>query len=160
MLYPQLLGSDFGKLPRALREFHSAPGGGSASGTASVRRVRGWLAGLIGFPPAGDGIPLKLRVVATDSGEIWIRSFGGVERRTVQRRDGHLLVESAGPVRFTFRLLEVEQGMRFELQSARVWIIPIPLRIEAREWGDESSWDFEVTVVGVGTYRGRMVPAL
>lgn len=157
MLYPQLLGCDFEKLPRALRDFHSAPGGGRASGTVSVRRVIGWLAGLVGFPPSGDGIPLQLQVIAGEGQEIWIRRFGGVELRTVQWREGDLMQESVGPVRISFRIHGDERGMRFQSQSARLWIIPLPLRIEAREWGNDSSLEFQVTVAGVGSYRGTMV---
>ena len=160
MIYPELLGPDFEKMPRVLRDFHSAPGGGSASGTATVRRARNWLADFIGFPRAGDDVPLNLRVVTAENGEIWIRNFGGVELRTTQKREGSELLEAVGPVRITFRLVADERGMRFQSQCARLWFIRIPLRIEAREWGGDSSWEFEVTVAGVGSYRGRMVPAL
>jgi hypothetical protein len=83
-----------------------------------------------------------------------------VELRTVQWREGDLLVEAAGPLRIRFRLRSGERGMRFQSESARLWFVPIPLRIEAREWGDDSSWEFEVIVAGVGSYRGRMVPIL
>jgi hypothetical protein len=160
VLYPQLLARDFEKLPRALRLFHSAPGGGIATGTATVRRTSGWLAGLIGFPPSGDSIPLRLQVIASEGQEIWIRSFGGVELRTVQRQEGDLLLEAAGPVRITFRVFADGKGMRFRLQRARFWIFPLPLRIEAHEWGSDSSWEFQVTVAGVGSYCGTMVPTV
>jgi hypothetical protein len=160
VLYPQLLGHDFEKLPRALRDFHSVPGGGSASGTASVRRTRGWLAGMVGFPPSGDGIPVGLQVVASESQEIWIRRFGVTELRTVQRREGDLLLETVGPLRIYFRVFADPTGMRFQSQSARLWIVPILLRIEARVWGNDSSWEFQVTVAGVGSYRGTMVPTV
>ncbi len=157
MLYPQLLEGDFDKLPRALRLFHSAPGGGSASGTVTVRHVRSWLARLTGFPPSGEGIPLKLQVIASEGREIWIRDFGGAELRTVQRREGDLMLETSGPVRLTFRLRADERGIRLHLLRARFWFVPIPLRIEAHAWGTDTSWEFEVIVAGVGSYRGTMV---
>jgi hypothetical protein len=160
VLYPRLLAGDFEKLPRALRLFHSAPGGGSARGTATVRRTAGWLAGLVGFPASGDDIPLQLHVVAGEGREVWIRDFGGRELRTVQRSDGDRLVEARGPFRLTFRLRADETGMRFQLLRARFWIFPLPLRIEAREWGDDSRWEFQVTVACVGSYRGTMVPTV
>ena len=64
MLYPRLLRDDFEKLPKALRLFHSAPGGGRASGTATIRHASGLLARLLGFPPSGENVPLQLEVVA------------------------------------------------------------------------------------------------
>ena len=160
MLYPQLLKGDFEKLPRALRDFHTAPGGGRASGTVVVRRAIGWLAGLIGFPASGEDIPLQLQVIVSDDEEIWIRSFGGVERRSIQRKQGDLLLEVAGPVRVLFRILADQTGMRFQSQRARLWMIPLPLRIDAHAWGDDSRWEFQVTVAMVGSYRGEMVPTL
>jgi hypothetical protein len=126
----------------------------------AVRRVSGWLAGLLGFPPAGDGIPMRLQVIASENREVWIRRFGAAELRTVQRLEGDLLLESIGPVRISFRVLADDTGMRFHTQRARFWIVPIPLRIEAKAWGDDSSWDFQVTVAGVGSYRGTMVPTV
>ncbi len=160
MLYRQLLGADFDRLPRALRDFHDTPGGGRAVGTAAVRRTFGWLGWLAGFPRAGENVDLQLRVVADESSETWIRSFGGKDLRTVQRRVGDLLLESSGPVRIRFRVMADATGIRFASQGARFWFVPIPLRIEAREWGGDSSWQFEVTVAGVGSYSGRMVPTL
>jgi hypothetical protein len=160
MLYPQLLGRDFEKLPRVLRDFHSAPGGGRASGTVSVRRERRWLAGLVGFPPSGDSIPARLQVIGSEDGEIWIRRFGTAELRTFQWREGDLLLETLGPLRISFRIFADHTGMRFQMQRARLWIVPIPLRIEAQAWGNDSSWEIQVTVAGVGSYRGTMVPTV
>jgi hypothetical protein len=159
MLYPQLLDGNFGKLPGALREFHSRPGGGKASGRVSVRHASSLLARLVGFPPSGDNIPLQLEVVADENSEVWIRRFGGVELRTTQRREGELLLEMFGPVRMFFRILADERGMRFECQRARLWGIPLPLRVMASVWGDATSWEVEVTVGGVGSYRGTLVAA-
>jgi hypothetical protein len=163
VLYPRLLDRDFEKLPRVLREFHTLPGGGRASGTVDVRHSRAWLATLIGFPPPGNAIRVELQVLAGEDTagedrEIWMRSFGGVKRRSVQTSKGGLLLESAGPIRMAFRLHADQSGMRFELQYARLWMLPLPLRIEAQVWGRDSSWEFLVTVAGVGSYRGTMVP--
>ena len=158
MLYPQLLQGDFEKLPRALREFHSRPGGGRASGTVTVRHEIGLLARLLGFPAPGDNIPVQLEVVSGENEEVWIRSFGGVVRKSIQSRSGDLLLERAGPVRVFFRVLADETEMRFESQSARLWMIPLPLRVRATARGIESGWEFEVTVARVGSYRGSMIP--
>jgi hypothetical protein len=44
--------------------------------------------------------------------------------------------------------------MRFESRAARLWGIPLPMRMEAWERGGDSSWEFEVTVAHIGSYRG------
>jgi hypothetical protein len=70
-----------------------------------------------------------------------------------------LLLEKAGPVRVFFRLLSADGELRFESERMLLWMIPIPLRVEARARGGESEWEFEVTVAHVGSYRGSMVPS-
>jgi Domain of unknown function (DUF4166) len=158
LLYRQLLGADFDKLPRALREFHSKPGGGRAVGTAAVRHTNKLLAWLVGLPAAGDNVPIRLEVVADDNQEVWTRRFGNQVRRSVQWRNAGLLVEAAGPVRVSFRI-QVEDGvMRFESQRARLWMIPLPLRVSAIARGNESSWEAEVNIAHLGWYRAAMVP--
>ncbi len=159
MLYPELLPSDFQNLPLALQLFHSAPGGGSASGIVTIRRRNGLLAALIGFPPEGDEIVMRLQVRNNGTEEVWTRSFGKIVRRSTQRRQGDLLLESVGPVRVFFQGVSGDRrGIQFHSQRARLWIFPVPLRIEAQAWGSEASWKFKVKVAGVGSYRGEVAP--
>ena len=158
MIYAQLLRADFDKLPRALHAFHSAAGGGRAEGKVVVWRERGLLALLSGFPPSGDNLPAKVNVVANKDREIWIRQFGNGVLRSVQWIKDDLLVEAIGPVRMYFRVLGCETGLRFQLVRARLFGMPIPLRIEATASGGDLSWEFEVKISHVGSYRGFMEP--
>jgi hypothetical protein len=160
VIYRALLEDDFEKLPRALRVFHSAPGNRCATGMATVRHENAFLAWVVGFPAAGEQIPLRLDVSATEDEETWTRWFGGAMRRSTQRMAGNLLMESAGPVRIGFRIRASESGMQFELRRARLWGIPIPLRIEAVARGGETSWEVEVRVAHVGSYRGVLAVKL
>ena len=75
-----------------------------------------------------------------------------------KRREGDLLVESAGPVRIFFRVRADEDEMRFESQRALLWSIPLPLRIEAWARGAGAGWEFDVSVRHAGGYRGTMAP--
>src|SRR5258708_5723729 len=131
MLYPRLLERDFDRLPRVLREFHSAPGGSRASGKAAVRRAS-FLSGLLGFPPAGDDIALELEVGEENDRKAWTRNLGGKKMRRVQGQEGDLRREAMGPVRIASRTAADENGMQFFSERARLWIIPIPLRVNAR----------------------------
>jgi hypothetical protein len=156
VLYQVLLKDDFEKLPRALRVFHSAPGGGKASGIVTVRHSNPLLARLLRFPACGHDIPVRVQVVASHNQEIWIRHFGNSVRRSVQSRKGDLLLETIGPVRLFFRLLADHSGMRFEYRRARLWMIPVPFRVEATVRGIDLSWEIELTVNCVGSYFGRL----
>ena len=158
MLYRQLLKDDFERLPTALRRFHSAPGGGHAVGRVAVRNASGLLARLLGFPRAGDTITMRLDVVASENQEIWIRRFGDVVRKSTQRLERGLLLETFGPVRLVFRVLADDRGIRFESLRASLWALPLPLRVSATERGDDSSWEFQVTIARVGSYSGAMAP--
>lgn len=159
MIYPHLLKADFGKLPLVLREFHAAAGQKRAVGTVAIRHERPWLARLVGFPAEGTDIPLRLQVDAAEDREVWTRWFGDSMRRSVQWASGDVLVEKAGPVRIGLRISASATGMRFESKSASLWGIPLPLRMDAWTRADGSSWEVEVTIAHIGSYRGRVAPA-
>jgi hypothetical protein len=156
MIYRQLLNDGFDRLPAALRAFHSAPGGGHAVGTASVRHQNGLLARLLRFPRAALSQPVRLDVIARETEEIWTRTFGTSERRSVQRARAGLLIEDLGPFQIEFRVTPTSEGMRFQSARARVLGIRVPMHVEASAVGDEHSWNFEVTISHVGSYSGTM----
>lgn len=158
MIYRALLEQDFEKLPAVLREFHSAPGQRRAAGTMSIHRQSAFLAWLVGFPREGEHVPVKLDVLATEDQEIWTRSFGGVVRSSTQWAAGGFLVEKAGALRIAFRVRASADGLRFESRRAKVWGIPVPVRVEALARGGETSWEVEVKIAHVGSYRGVMIP--
>ncbi len=158
MIYRALLEQDFEKLPPVLRVFHSVPGQRRATGTMSIHRHNAFLAWLVGFPPEGEHVPVRLDVLATEDQETWTRSFGGIVHSSTQRADGQFLVEKAGPFRIVFRIHVCQDGLRFESRSADVWGVPVPLRVEASAHGRETSWEVEVKVAYVGSYRGVMTP--
>jgi hypothetical protein len=158
MIYRQILAADFDQLPTMLRVFHSAPGGGHAVGTASVRHQNRWLARLLGFPREGHDQPMRLDVIGEESKEIWTRSFGDSQRRSVQTVRAGLLVEDLGPMQIEFRVIPSSDGMQFHSQRARLLGIPVPVRVEARVAGNDCGWEFEVTVANVGSYKGTMNP--
>lgn len=156
MIYRALLEDDFEKLPAVLRLFHSAPGQRCATGTLSITRQSAFLAWLVGFPREGEHVPVRLDVVATEDEETWTRRFGSVVRSSTQWAAGGLLMEEAGPVRIAFQVRACQGGMSFESRWARVWGIPIPMRIEVAVRGGETSWEVEVRIAHVGSYRGAM----
>ena len=99
-------------------------------------------------------------MAAAEDHEVWTRRFGDAVLRSVQRQQGNLLLEAVGPIRLLFRVFADAQGMRFESERARLWMIPLPLRVRAEARGGDSSWQIQVTVAGVGSYNGALVPTV
>ena len=156
MIYRALLEHEFDSLPPVLRRFHASPGVRRASGTMSIRRQSALLAWLVGFPPAGEQVPVLLEVAPAAGSETWTRRFGDFIHRSTQRAAGGLLLEEAGPVRIAFEVRASESGMRLESHRTQIWGIRVPVRVEATVRGGELSWEVEVKIAHVGSYRGVM----
>jgi len=126
--YRRLLGPAFDTMPASLRQFHDAETQWDGRATFKITRGKGWLWRLIGWmrrlPPAGEEVPVRLRVVAEGDGERWIRDFGKHRLESVQRAWKGLLVESMGGITLGFRL--IVEGNSLRLQPARVWVLGLP----------------------------------
>jgi hypothetical protein len=122
-LYRRILGTAFDALPPRVRELHADPDGRCWSGRAQVRRGTGWLArivgALIGFPPAGDDVPVTVTLAPERDGERWTRNFNGRIFNSVQAcgrgKDQHLLVERFGLVSVSLALV---------VERSRLLLIP------------------------------------
>lgn len=146
-----------------------------ARGVFRVARGGGWLARLVGWvlrlPAAGASRSIALCVERSPGEERWIRDFGGQLLRSVQWREGELLIEEMNLVQCCFRL-EVEGGeLRFRQVGAKVglrgWTIPLPRalwpRVEGRARGEGAevavAVKIEAPVVGLlVSYEGRVRP--
>ncbi|EJC79902.1 saccharopine dehydrogenase-like oxidoreductase [Rhizobium leguminosarum bv. trifolii WSM2297] len=137
-LYQRVLGSAFERLPPAIAELHSvgqAGGARLASGRARTERGGGLLArliaGIIGFPPAGEDVPVAVRFAADGETEIWTRNFGGKTFRSLQLegkgRDRHLLAEVFGPFRVLLALVPDGEKLRLKVRGWRFCGLPLPL---------------------------------
>jgi len=172
-LYRRLLGETFQTLPPVLRDFHGLPGGGSARGIFCVTRGKGWLcralADRMRLPPQGDIVALQLRVVVEGDQERWVRRFDGVRFQTVQSARAGLLIETAGPLRFGFRVAAGPECLRFEQVRGWLYGLPLPHALMPRVMATatatarEASWAVDVGVelplIGLlARYSGEMVP--
>jgi len=172
-LYQRLLGNDFDKLPNILRQFHSQPQGGCATGRVTVERNAGWLRGaaanLLQLPAAGDDMNLRLQVIPRDNTERWIRYFNQQRLETVQWQEGEFLIEKAGPLHLAFTVQADETGMTFRMHhqcrtGAKV-LFPshFVMRVNAHTHGAADCWKLQVNIstplLGkIATYRGEIVP--
>ena len=87
-------------------------------------------------------------------------TFGRVLRRSVQWIQSGHLVEEAGPVRVTFQVSVSNATLQFQSVRTRLLGIPLPVRVTGSVRGTGSSWEFEVRIASVGSYRGVMEPTL
>lgn len=178
-LYHRILGSAFERLPPAIAEMHSAgPAGGArvASGRARTERGRGFLAGivarLIGFPAAGEDVPVTVRFTADGEKEIWTRDFEDKSFRSLQLegkgRDRHLLAEVFGPFRVLVALVQEGNKLRLVVRGWRFFGVPLPLFLapggETYEEEREGRFHFHVEIGGrltglVVRYTGWLVVA-
>ncbi|MBY5795222.1 SDR family oxidoreductase [Rhizobium leguminosarum] len=133
-LYRRILGSAWERLPPALSALH-AGGARVASGRAQIERGGGLLArivaGVIGFPRAGEDVPVTVRFVPDGDREVWTRDFGGKIFRSWQvegkGRDRHLLAEVFGPFRVLMALVPDGEKLRLVVRGWRFCGIPLPM---------------------------------
>jgi hypothetical protein len=136
-LYRRLLGPAFDALPPALQSFHDVEKEWQGHASFRITRGKGWLRNLVatlgGLPPAGENVPMRLRVVAEGERERWIRHFGGHKLESVQWAQGGLMVESVGALRLGFRL--TVEGPALKLHPARAWLLGVPWPRSLAPWG-------------------------
>ncbi|TBZ07838.1 SDR family oxidoreductase [Rhizobium leguminosarum] len=133
-LYRRILGGAWDQLPPAISALH-AGGARVASGRARIERGGGLLArivaGVIGFPRAGEDVPVTVRFVPDGDREVWTRDFGGTVFRSWQvegkGRDRHLLAEVFGPFRVLMALVPDGGKLRLVVRGWRFCGIPLPM---------------------------------
>ena len=173
-LYWRVLGADFARLPAPVRALHDNPGCRTATGHCRVERggnpLARFVAGLFGFPPAGEDVALRLVVTAEGGGERWERDFAGhrmVSRQgEVPGRPGWLY-ERFGPGHFTIDPRPSERGMSFSLTGAQLFGLTLPRWLWPAVVGDVTAaagiYHFHIAIalplIGLLVrYRGNLVP--
>ena len=174
-LYRRLLGDAYASLPPQLQQMHDLTDELDASGHATVERGRGVLARLIaaivGFPPVGNDVPLKVSFRLRNGREFWRRTFAGHLFSSTQeagrKRFEHLLCDRFGPCVFGMAL--VIDGGRLRLVLRRWSILGVLLPVSWAPFGDiyehveAGRFCFHV-VIGhpltgpIVNYRGWLVP--
>lgn len=174
-LFHRVLGSAFDALPRPLRELHGTTAARCWSGTAEVRRGRGAIARLvaafIGFPRAGDEVPLRVALTPQGDGERWTRDFAGKAFSSVLRpgtgRSEYLLLERFGIIEIALALV-VEDGRlylvprRWTCLGVRLpgFLMPVGTAFESERDG-QFAFDVEIAAPLIGlvvAYRGVLSP--
>jgi hypothetical protein len=141
-LYQRILGDAWDALPAPVRAMHRCAGPQVAAGQADVQRGRNPLARLVafvmGFPSAGQQVPVHVVFTPVAGGERWTRTFAGRSFTSFQSAgrgpSDHLLRERFGP--FTFDLALVVEGARLSLVVRRWSFLGLALPLFLAPGGD------------------------
>jgi hypothetical protein len=171
-LYQRLLGTAWESLPTSLKKLHTVQ---KAEGRAKVevgRNPIAWLiATVVGFPKAGDDIPVKVSFEKKNNGELWQRTFAGrsfFSFHTEGRgRSERLLSEQFGPFKFNQALVFADGKLSFVVRNWTMFGIPLP-RILApmgdafeREADGRFHFHVEIKLPVIGLivrYQGWLIP--
>lgn len=176
-LYRRLLGAAYDALPAPLQAMHDLNSTMTAEGTAKVTRGTGLLArfvaAVIGFPHAGENVPVRVDFKIENGRERWTRTFAGRSFHSTQEqgrgRSEWLVCERFGPVNAGMALVLDEGKLRLAVRRWSVLGIPMPRWLAPRgdsyEYAAEGRFHFHVEIghplTGlIVAYRGWLVPRL
>lgn len=152
-LFQRLLGASFYSLPDSVRALHGIRGRARYAGRATIMRGRnplGRLCAMVaGLPGARQDVPTTVDFDARPDGETWQRNFGGRRMRSRLRRDGRVLVERLGPLRFRFALHANNGSIWWRVVGVKLFgVLPLPASwfddVYCREGEHEGRYTFEV----------------
>jgi hypothetical protein len=175
-IYRQLLATAYEQLAAPIRDLHEVSTTRVFRGEANVTRGRGLLsrlvARIIGFPPAGERVPVTVTLTRQGQRELWQRDFAGARFSSVQHpgagRNEGLLIERFGPMAFAMAVVVDGGRLRLIQRRGTAFGIPMPRWMlpkgEACEHDADGRFNFHVDVtlpiVGpVVGYRGWLCPA-
>ncbi|HEX6834832.1 MAG TPA: DUF4166 domain-containing protein [Rudaea sp.] len=154
-IFAQLLGPDrFAQLGAPLRRLHEATQTRTHVGIVEVERGRGWIARFCAWaadlPPDATAQRIAVEIAILPDAEIWKRHFGDHVMRSHLRRDGALLAERLGLVRFLFELDVIERRLVWRIAQVRALGVPLPRRwfdgVRACEFESDGVYRFDVKV--------------
>ena len=130
-LFRQVLGKQFNTLPPEIQALHEVLHIRRWQGQARITRGAGILSRLIcrivGFPPAGNNVPVRVTMHRKGAAEHWLRDFGGKRFRSVMTRAGDGAVwERFGPFRFEIPFTVLDGQLGYPVRRARLFGVPWP----------------------------------
>lgn len=126
--YARVLGAAWLEVHDAIRAMHD--GVQAAAGVARIDHGANPLARLavrvLGFPPAAESVPVRVRFARDGGAEIWVRHFGDCIVQSRQwSRDG-LLVEQFGALIFLSELVPSGDRLNIVLRRWSAFGAPLP----------------------------------
>jgi Domain of unknown function (DUF4166)/Saccharopine dehydrogenase NADP binding domain len=174
-LYRRILGDAYALLPQPIQVMHDLKRDLTAVGVASVERGASLLsrlaAWIVGLPPAGEDVPVKVTFSVGDGREHWQRDFASKRFASTQEegqgRNARLLRERFGPINFAMALVIESERLRLVLRRWSIFGIALPLWLAPRsntyEHVGDGRFRFYVEISHplaglIVRYRGWLVP--
>jgi hypothetical protein len=176
-LVARILGNRWSEIPETLRKLHDVNDGATWHGEATVTRgtslLSKFIAAVVGFPPAGATVPVKVTLQRRGDSETWRRDFSGHRFSSVittsnRGRYAALFRERFGPVSVGMALVIDGETLHLVPMVWSLFGIPMPKRMLPRgrmcEYSDSGRFRFHVEIrlpfAGhVVTYAGWLVRA-
>jgi hypothetical protein len=173
----RILGNAYALLPQPIQVMHDLKRDLAAAGVASVERggrlLSRLIGSIVGLPPAGEDVPVKVKFRLDEGREHWLRDFAGKTFASTQEegqgRNARLLCERFGPINFAMALVIEGEKLRLVLRRWSILGIPLPLWLAPRsntyEHMEEGRFRFHVEISHPLTglivrYRGWLVPQI
>jgi hypothetical protein len=171
-LFQEYLGDDFVRLPAIVQDGHAVVDRLVLHGASRVTRGSSlWarlLAGLFGFPPSAEEVPVTVTMTAQDGGEVWERRFGDKRFYSFLKAQDGRMTERFAPFTFTLGLHVANGELVYRVASGRVGHVPLPKwflpHSIAREYAADGKFHFDVELRAPLTgglmvhYQGWLLP--
>jgi hypothetical protein len=171
-LYQRLLGNAWETLPTSLKKLHTMR---KAEGRARVevgKNPIAWLiTNVVGFPKAGDDVPVNVSFEIKNNGELWQRTFAGRSFSSFhaegQGYSQRLLSEQFGPFKFDQALVAADGKLSLVVRKWSMFGIPLPRALapmgSAFEHETDGHFHFYVEIklplIGlIVRYQGWLIP--
>ena len=131
-LFKQVLGIEFESLPGPLLELHTTTGQAFYKGIAQTNGPTGLsgriAAKLVGFPAAGEDIPVSVTITSNSNTEFWVREFDGHRfHSTLSLNNNGLVQERFGPLSLQLGLTRENDTLQYPVVSGKLFgCIPVP----------------------------------
>lgn len=152
-LFQALLGASFYSLPPAVRALHDVRGRATYAGRATIVRGRNPLGRLCArvarLPAAREDVATAVTFDARPASETWRRDFGDQSMQSRLHREGRMLVERLGPLRFRFALHVQDDALWWRVGGVRLLgVLPLPAtlfdHVYCREGEHAGRYTFQV----------------
>ncbi len=148
---------DFDKLPNIIRDMHDVQDRVEALGLSNITRGEGWLSNLIanilGFPKAGENLPVRVVFERDGKAESLLRDYGSEKfvSHFADHPEPGVLYEIFGPLWFEVECVCTEEGIDMDLRKCQLWnTVWVPLfflpRTDATERISGGKYQFDVDI--------------
>lgn len=149
---------DFEKLPYIIKNMHQVENTVEAIGLSNITRgnniLANFVASVLGFPKAGENLPVRVLFERYGDVETLLRDYGKEKFKTTfkDHPEPSVIYEIFGPIWFEVQCECSEEGIKMDIIKCRLWNkVPIPLfllpKTVAKESVNGGKYQFDVDII-------------